>query len=155
MIRKNNVVTNEARITMKSIYKGQALAAFVNGLKSSLRIAVVASRSKDLSEAVGVAVTTAATTVETVEQEELYNYGASGYNNYYPPRDVRPGRGRSGQTVEYRPVTCFKCGVMGNIARNCYSRQTNNNNILFINHIFAVAITNLININIICQISIS
>jgi hypothetical protein len=43
MIRKNNVVTNEARIAVKSIYKGKALAAFVNGLKSSLRLAVVFS----------------------------------------------------------------------------------------------------------------
>jgi hypothetical protein len=43
MIRKNNVVTNEARIAVKSIYKGQALAAFVNGLKSSLRLVVVFS----------------------------------------------------------------------------------------------------------------
>jgi hypothetical protein len=37
-IRRNGVATNEARTAVKTIYKGQALVAFTNGLKNNASV---------------------------------------------------------------------------------------------------------------------
>jgi hypothetical protein len=111
MIRKQTIATAEAKAAVTAIYKAQALTAFTNGLKKDARLAVIASRPKNLSEALEVAASSEVASGEATKPEEIYNFQNS-------------SRGRGSQARDNTSnVTCFLCGKLGHVARSCFANR--------------------------------